>query len=285
MVYLWQFVFTQKDKELDVVAACQRTHWNRFPTDFWCKGTTFHKGIVRFRPFPSANCVIWPNKSVSVRLQLQVDAILLCHVPHRHRGQHLVTGPYAKHGEFITMAREPSLKGFHWYARRIGKLGFWHWFHDYWWMIIDCWWMIIDYWWFSNAGICVDHRRYLRWLSQVSSMRIAGICDEDRSRERGWQVDTYIYKKVVREEINVLYSKRISRFRDFLYNIVSPCHPGASERQVRFIFFAMVNIWNTTVDIALGTLGHFPKTAVLPTDLLEAKLHCHFYGKIERKWG
>ena len=147
-------------------------------------------------------------------------------------------------------------------------------------MIIDEWLLIIDDW-----LLMILKRRYLRWPSQVSALGIAGICDEDRSRERGWQVDTYIYKKVVREEINVLYSKRISRFRDFLYNIVSPCHPGASERQVRFIFFAMVNIWNTTVDIALGTLGHFPKTAVLPTDLLEAKLHCHFYGKIERKWG
>ena len=32
------------------------------------------------------------------------------------------------------------------------------------------------------------------------------------------------------EEINFLYSKRISRYRDFLYNIVSPCHPHTLKR-------------------------------------------------------
>ena len=90
-------------------------------------------------------------------------------------------------------------------------------------MMSDYWLLMTDYW-----LLMILKRRYLRWPSQVSALAIAGICDKDRSRE-GWQGDTYIYKKVVREEINVLYSKRISRFRDFLYNIVSPCHPGASE--------------------------------------------------------
>ena len=141
MAYLWQFVFTQKDKELDVVAACQRTHWNRFSTDFWCKVTTFGKGIVRFRPFTSIKCVIWPNKSVYVHLQLQVDAILLCHLPHRPRRQYLVARPDAKHGEFITI------------------------------LIIDDWLLITDdsqtqVSALAIAGICVGYRRYLRWGSQ-----------------------------------------------------------------------------------------------------------------------
>ena len=111
----------------------QRPHVNVFVfviVHWQCKVTTFGKGIVRFWPFTSIKCVIWPNKTISVHLQLQVDAILLGNVPHRHWWQQLVTGSYAEYGEFITMARKPSLQGLHWYARRLGKLTFGHGFHD-----------------------------------------------------------------------------------------------------------------------------------------------------------
>ena len=47
-------------------------------------------------------------------------------------------------------------------------------------MMSDYWLLMTDYWWFSNAGICVGHRRYLRWASQVSAMRIAVEREGDR---------------------------------------------------------------------------------------------------------
>ena len=92
-------------------------------------------------------------------------------------------------------------------------------------MMSDYWLLMTDYW-----LLMILKRRYLRWPSQVSALAIAGICSEDCSRE-GWQVDTYIYKKVAREEINELYSKRISRLGDFQYIPLSRCHATWSEWQ------------------------------------------------------
>ena len=104
---------SQKNKlfsVVNVVVSKSKTSCHQVVVSFWrCKVTTFGKGIVRFGPFTSIKCVIWPNKSVSVPLQLQVDAILLGNIPHRHWWQQLVAGSYAEYGEFFTMARKPSL--------------------------------------------------------------------------------------------------------------------------------------------------------------------------------
>ena len=100
-------VIPDQDKELDV-ASCQRPHVN-IPVHWRCKYTTFLRGVVRFWPFQSLNSLIWPNKSVYVHQQLQVNAILLRHIPHRHRRQQFVARSDTELLEFLSMAQEPSL--------------------------------------------------------------------------------------------------------------------------------------------------------------------------------
>ena len=59
---------SQKNKlfsVVNVVVSKSKTSCHQVVVSFWrCKVTTFGKGIVRFGPFTSSKCVIWPNKSV-----------------------------------------------------------------------------------------------------------------------------------------------------------------------------------------------------------------------------
>ena len=85
------------------VAVSQRT-LERVSSDFHCKDTTFWRDVVCFCLFQSVTVRISLYMSVSVCLQLQVDAILLSYVFHCHWRQELVAGSYAEHDELVFMA-------------------------------------------------------------------------------------------------------------------------------------------------------------------------------------
>ena len=68
-------------------------------------------------------------------------------------------------------------------------------------------------------------RRYLRLPLQVSAIGFAGSCVEGVSQEERDSVTIYYIKKSWERKLtNYIYSKRISRFRKFLYIPLSRCH-------------------------------------------------------------
>ena len=68
-------------------------------------------------------------------------------------------------------------------------------------------------------------RRYLRLPLQVSAIGFAGSCVEGVSQEERDSVTIYYIKKSWERKLtNYIYSKRISRFREFLYIPLSRCH-------------------------------------------------------------
>ena len=70
-------------------------------------------------------------------------------------------------------------------------------------------------------------------------------------------------------EINVLYSNRISRYRDFLYIPLSRCHAAWSEWHVLLLAFVCAR--NNVVDVTLRTLCHLPETPVVGAHLLKSQ--------------
>ena len=77
---------------------------------------------------------------------------------------------------------------------------------------------------FTPSASCPE-RRYLRLPLQVSAIGFAGSCVEGVSQEERDSVTIYYIKKSWERKLtNYIYSKRISRFREFLYIPLSRCH-------------------------------------------------------------
>ena len=77
---------------------------------------------------------------------------------------------------------------------------------------------------FTPSASCPE-RRYLRLPLQVSAIGFAGSCVEGVSQEERDNVTIYYIKKSWERKLtNYIYSKRISRFREFLYIPLSRCH-------------------------------------------------------------